>query len=76
MIKIKYLTSCSGSAGSFPAGSVRELPKAKALYLVSIKRAELVIEEVKETAKNEIPNIKSTSSRASKSKRGKKPSKN
>ena len=77
MIKIKYLTSCSGTAGSFPAGSVRELPKAKALYLIEIGRAELYIEEKsKELKTDEVPNIKPTSSRANKSKRSKKPSKN
>jgi hypothetical protein len=76
MIKIKYLTSCSGAAGDFPAGSVREINEAKGLYLVSIKRAELVVEETKETPKNEVSNNITTSGRANKSNRGKRPSKN
>lgn len=75
MIKIKYLTSCSGTAGDFPAGSVREINEAKGLYLVSIKRAELV-KETKETPKDEVSNNITTSNRADKSKRSKRPSKN
>lgn len=75
MIKIKYLTSCSGLAGDFPAGSVREINEAKGLYLVSIKRAELV-KETKETIKDEVSNNITTSNRADKSKRSKRPSKN
>jgi hypothetical protein len=76
-MKIVYITSCSGTAGSFPAGSVRDLPEAKALYLISIGRAEMYVEDnPKETLKNEVSNLQPTSGRANKSKRGKRPSKN
>lgn len=79
-MKVKYLTSCSGTAGSFPAGSVRDLPEAKALYLISIGRAEKyvnhIIEPQKPTIKNEVSDKQPTSGRANKSKRGKRPSKN
>jgi hypothetical protein len=77
-MKIVYKTSCSGTAGSFPAGSVRDLPEAKALYLISIGRAEMYVEDnpIKETLKNEVSNLQPTSGRANKSKRGKRPSKN
>lgn len=80
MIKIKYLTSCSGTAGNFPAGSVREIEEAKGLYLISVGRAERYVEHIIETKKpnqkNEVSDKQPTSNRANKSKRGKRPSKN
>jgi len=75
VVKIKYLISCAGTVGIFPIGSVRELPEAKGLYLVSMGMAELV-KETKETPKDEVSNNIATSSRADKFNRGKRPSKN
>jgi hypothetical protein len=74
-MKVKYLISCVGSAGCFPAGSIHEIPDAKAIHLAGIGRVE-IIEETKETPKDEVSDKQPASGRANKSKRGKRPSKN
>lgn len=79
LIKVIMLKSMAGSKGFFPCGSVRELEQGKAQHLVDKKFAKFAEEIGKEAPKNngntKVSNKNTTSKRANKSKRGKKPSK-